>query len=68
MDYAGNSVKKLSQALAIICLAFLLGMVLHKGHVDISILAGKYSGGEFWTEVARYFIANLAGGGNPASK
>jgi hypothetical protein len=58
----GNSLKTLSQALAILCMAFILGMVVHKGHADISVLAQKYSGGEFWTELARYFIGNLGGG------
>jgi len=63
-----NALKTLSQVLGIIALAFLLGMVAHKGHADISVLAGKYSGGELWMEVARYFVANLAGGGGSASK
>ena len=43
-------------------MAFLLGMVAHKSHRDISVLAEKHSGGEFWVELARYFITNLAGG------
>jgi hypothetical protein len=65
----GNTtMKRLSQALGILAMAFLLGMIAHKGHADISVLAGKYSGSEFWVQVASYFIANLAGGANPASK
>ena len=54
---------KLSQGLAILAMAFLLGMVVHKGHADISVLAQNHSGGEFWVELGRYFIRNLAGGG-----
>jgi len=63
-----NALKTLSQAVAILWVALLLGMVAHKGHADISVLAEKHSGGEFWTELARYFIGNLAGGGSSASK
>ena len=68
MISARRNALKLSQVLGIIALAFLLGMVVHKGHADISVLAAKYSGGEFWMQVASYFIATLAGGANPASK
>ena len=58
-----NFVSKLSQGLAICTIAFLLGMVAHKGHADISGLAAKHSGSEFWVELGRYVIRNLAGGG-----
>ena len=47
-------------------MAFILGMVAHKGHADISVLAEKHSGREFWVELARYFIGNLGGGGRSA--
>ena len=63
----GNSLKTLSQALAILCMAFLLGVVVHKGHADISVLAERHSGEQFWVELARYFLGNLGGGGKPAS-
>lgn len=56
-------VRKLSQGLAIFAMAFLVGMVAHKGHADISRLAQKHSGSEFWVELGRYVIRNLAGGG-----
>ena len=56
-------VRRLSQALAIFAMAFLLGMIAHKGHSDISVMAQKHSGSEFWVELGRYFIRNLAGGG-----
>ena len=41
-------------------------MIAHKGHTDISALAEKHSGKQFWTALARYFIGNLAGGGKSA--
>ena len=55
--------KALSQALAIFGIVFLLGMVVHKGHADISVLAEKHSGQQFWVALGNYFIGNLAGGG-----
>jgi hypothetical protein len=51
------------QVAAIALGVFVLSMVAHKAHADISLIAAKYSGGEFWLEVARYLIRNLAGGG-----
>ena len=63
-----NVLKTLSQLLAILCLAFLLGMIAHKGYADISALARQHSGEEFRLALARYFLGNLAGGGKPASK
>jgi hypothetical protein len=63
-----NVLKRLSQLLAILCLAFLLGMIAHKGYSDISALARQHSGEELRLALARYFLGNLAGGGKPASK
>jgi hypothetical protein len=63
-----NVLKTLSQLLAILCVATLLGMIAHKAHSDISALARQHSGEEFRLALARYLINNLAGGGNPASK
>ena len=54
---------KVSQAFGILGIALILGMVVHKGHADISVLAEKYSGRQFWVALASYFIRNLAGGG-----
>ena len=54
---------KLSQVFGVLALVLLLGMVAHKGHADISRLAQKHSGSEFWVELGRYVIRNLAGGG-----
>ena len=55
--------KTLSQLLAVLCLAFLLGMIVHKGYADISALARQHSGEEFRLALARYFLGNLVGGG-----
>lgn len=63
-----NALKTLSQLLAILCVAILLGMIAHKAHSDISALVRQHSGGEFRLALARYFLSNLAGGGKAASK
>ena len=63
-----NVLKTLSQLLAILWLAFLLGMIVHKGYAEISALARQHSGEEFRLALARYFLGNLAGGGKPAPK
>jgi hypothetical protein len=44
-------------------LILLQSMILHKGYTDVSALAQKHSGGEFWRALARYFITNIGGGG-----
>jgi hypothetical protein len=51
------------QAIAILCLAGICSMIVHKGYADISVIAAKHSGGDFWLELARYALGNLAGGG-----
>ena len=50
---------------AVALLVLIQSMILHKGYTDISALARKHSGEQFWTALARYFVGNLAGGGNP---
>jgi hypothetical protein len=55
--------RRASQVLAVLCLAGILGTIVHKGGNDIARLAQKHHGVEFWVELARYFIGNLAGGG-----
>lgn len=42
-----NALKTLSQLLAILCVAILLGMIAHKAHSDISALVRQHSGGSF---------------------
>jgi hypothetical protein len=50
------------QVAAIALGVFILAMVAHKAHADISLIAAKYSGGDFWLELARYLVGNIAGG------
>lgn len=54
--------KNLMQAVAIVCLAALFATIAHKGYADVSLLAAKHSGMEFWVAFGRYLIANIAGG------
>jgi hypothetical protein len=56
-----RSLKDVMQVLGIACLVLLAAVIVHKGFVDISALAQQYSGGEFWTRLARYLLANLGG-------
>ena len=57
-----NAFKTLLQLLAVLCMAVIVSMVLHKGLTDISALAQKHSGEEFWPALGKYFLTNLAGG------
>lgn len=52
----------LLQILAILCIALILSMILHKASTDVSALAWQYSGEKFWEALAKYFLRNLAGG------
>lgn len=55
----------LGRAGQIFAIAFLLliyAMIVHKSCDDISRIADKHSGKEFWREVARHVLGNLAGG------
>ena len=54
--------KTVAQVIAILMLAGIVGMVLHKGHADFSALAKAHPGDRFWPALARYIFANLAGG------
>ena len=54
--------KDLVQVLAIASLAALFAVIAHKGYADISLIADKHSGSQFWVAVARYLLANLASG------
>jgi len=45
-------------------LILIQSMILHKGYTDVSALAEKHSGGQFWQALARYFLANMGGSGN----
>jgi len=54
------------QKAAVLFLVVMSTAILHKGAVDVSGLAYKHSGKEFWVALARYLIGNLAGGGKRA--
>jgi hypothetical protein len=49
------------QVLAILMLAGICLMVLHKGYTDVTALAAANRGDGFWTALLRYVFRNLAG-------
>jgi hypothetical protein len=53
---------RLAQALAFVVAAFMVGTILHKGATDLTALAQRHAGAEFWPALARYLLGNLAGG------
>ncbi|HZY16896.1 MAG TPA: hypothetical protein VFE82_00360 [Ramlibacter sp.] len=53
--------KTVLQVLAILALAGLVGMLLHKGYADVTALAQQHAGSGFWKALARYVFRNLAG-------
>jgi hypothetical protein len=59
---SGNRGKDAMQVLAIICLAFMFSLILHKGFADVSLISELHSGREFWIALARHFIGTLSGG------
>jgi hypothetical protein len=60
-DYS-EFLKSALQALAILCLIALLSVVVLKAFADITLLAQKHSGVDFWVALARQVLRNLAGG------
>lgn len=50
------------QVLAILGLAAMAAVVLHKGAVDVRTLAQRHEGLEFWWALLRMFLRNLGGG------
>jgi hypothetical protein len=54
--------KTILQWLAIALLTLIIGVILHKGYVDIARLAEAHSGADFWRALARHFFKNLSGG------
>lgn len=62
---ATEAAKSLMQIVAVVLLALLCSIILHKGYTDISALAQKHSGEKFWLALAQYLIGNLAGGKPP---
>ena len=51
------------QILAILGLAAMIAVIFHKAYLDLGKLAQKYSGVEFWVELAKQVLKNLAAGG-----
>ncbi|RYF14399.1 MAG: hypothetical protein EOO30_18300 [Comamonadaceae bacterium] len=54
--------KTVAQVLAILLLAGMTGMLLHKGHADFTALAQQNPGESFWPALVRHVFRNLAGG------
>jgi len=54
--------KSVMQVLAILCLIAFFAVVAHKAIVDLSALAQRYPGSEFWPALGRYLLRNLGGG------
>ncbi len=63
-DGASESFKTFLQVVAVAIVILLMSMILHKGSVDISALAQKHSGGEFWVALVKYFFSNMGAGGS----
>ena len=62
MPMPHHLVKEVLHKLAIFAGMLLLSMILHKGITDVSVIAEKHSGRQFWVALGKYFIGNLAGG------
>jgi hypothetical protein len=60
---ASDSFKTFLQVVALAIALVLVAMIVHKGTVDISALAQKHSGGEFWMALVKYILGNLGAGG-----
>jgi hypothetical protein len=58
---AGDVFRSVAQGVAILMLAGILGMLLHKGHADFSALAKEHPDQGFWPALVRYVFRNLAG-------
>jgi uncharacterized damage-inducible protein DinB len=61
-DRAGERAKTVGQVFAILCLAGILLVLLHKAYSDFSALREDHPGIAFWPALARYIFRNLAGG------
>ncbi|HEY8356965.1 MAG TPA: hypothetical protein VIL30_05840 [Ramlibacter sp.] len=53
--------KTVLQVLAILLLAGMCAMVLHKGFAEVSALAKAHPGEGFWGALGRHLLRNLAG-------
>ncbi len=59
---ASHAVKTALQVVAVLGMMLIAAMILHKGTADVSALAQKHSGIEFWKALARYVLRNLGAG------
>lgn len=59
--HADEIYKTVLQVVAILMLAGIVLMVLHKGYADVGQLARDNPGGDFWKALARYVFRNLSG-------
>jgi hypothetical protein len=55
--------KTVLQLGAILVLAAIIGVIFHKAYKDLDKLSQSYSGLEFWVELAKQVLKNLAAGG-----
>ncbi|HEY0824389.1 MAG TPA: hypothetical protein VGD76_11425 [Ramlibacter sp.] len=63
MNERGEEIAKtVFQVLAIVLLAGIVLVILHKGYTDFGTLAKQNPGGDFWPALGRYIFRNLAGG------
>ena len=58
----GEVFKTVMQVLAILLLAAIIAVILHKAFVDLSALSQRYPGSDFWPALGRYLLRNLGGG------
>lgn len=65
-SWAYNAAQEVLHKLAIVAGVLIFSTILHKGITDVSVIAQKHSGQQFWVALAKYFIGNLAGGKSAA--
>ena len=58
-----ESFKTVLQLASILVLVAMIATIFHKAYLDLDKLAQKYSGVEFWVELAKQVLKNLAAGG-----
>lgn len=61
-DRLAAAFQRLMQVLAILALAGICLIILHKGYSDVTALARANSGDAFFPALLRYVFRNLAGG------
>jgi len=53
--------KTVLQIVAIVLLALIVAVILHKGYADVSAISREHSGADFWRALARHLFKNLSG-------